>query len=40
MLGFEVGGHRLPLVPASDEEVARVRDCLERAGVSVPAVVG
>ncbi len=39
LLGFEVGGHRLPLVSASDEEVARVRDCLERAGVSVPAAV-
>ena len=23
MLGFEVGGHRLPLVPATDEETAR-----------------
>jgi 4-hydroxy-tetrahydrodipicolinate synthase len=37
LLGFAVGGHRLPLVPASDEEVARVRDCLERAGLHVPA---
>ena len=37
MLGFEVGGHRLPLVPATAEEAARVRDCLERAGVSVAA---
>jgi 4-hydroxy-tetrahydrodipicolinate synthase len=37
MLGFEVGGHRLPLVAATDEEVARVRDCLERAGLRVPA---
>jgi 4-hydroxy-tetrahydrodipicolinate synthase len=37
MLGFEVGGHRLPLVAATDEEVARVRDCLERAGLQVPA---
>ena len=37
MLGFEVGGHRLPLVAATHEEVARVRDCLERAGLQVPA---
>jgi 4-hydroxy-tetrahydrodipicolinate synthase len=37
LLGFEVGGHRLPLVSPTPEEVARVRDCLERAGLSVPA---
>jgi 4-hydroxy-tetrahydrodipicolinate synthase len=37
LLGFEVGGHRLPMVPATDEELARVRDCLERAGLQVPA---
>jgi 4-hydroxy-tetrahydrodipicolinate synthase len=37
MLGFEVGGHRLPLVTASSEEAARVRDCLERAGLQTPA---
>jgi 4-hydroxy-tetrahydrodipicolinate synthase len=37
MLGFEVGGHRLPLVAATPDEVARVRDCLERAGLPVPA---
>ncbi len=37
LLGHEVGGHRLPMVPASDEETARVRDCLERAGLQVPA---
>ena len=37
LLGHEVGGHRLPMVPASDEEAARVRDCLERAGQRVPA---
>ncbi|HZQ65943.1 MAG TPA: 4-hydroxy-tetrahydrodipicolinate synthase [Gaiellaceae bacterium] len=36
-VGFDVGGLRLPLVPATPEEVARVRDCLERAGVQVPA---
>jgi 4-hydroxy-tetrahydrodipicolinate synthase len=37
LLGHEVGGHRLPMVPASDEEAARVRDCLERVGLHVPA---
>jgi 4-hydroxy-tetrahydrodipicolinate synthase len=37
LLGHEVGGHRLPMVTASDEEAARVRDCLERAGLQVPA---
>ena len=37
LLGFEVGGHRLPLVQATPDEVARVRDCLERAGLQVPA---
>jgi 4-hydroxy-tetrahydrodipicolinate synthase len=36
LLGHEVGGHRLPLVPATDDEIARVRDCLERAGLHVP----
>ena len=37
LLGFDVGGHRLPLVAATPDEVARVRDCLERAGLQVPA---
>jgi 4-hydroxy-tetrahydrodipicolinate synthase len=37
LLGHEVGGLRLPLVSATDEEIARVRDCLERAGLRVPA---
>ena len=37
LLGFGVGGHRLPLVPATEDEIARVRDCLERAGLHVPA---
>ena len=32
MLGHDVGGHRLPLVTASAEEAAVVRDCLERLG--------
>jgi 4-hydroxy-tetrahydrodipicolinate synthase len=37
LLGHDVGGHRLPLVPATPDEVAQVRDCLERAGLRVPA---
>jgi len=37
LLGHDVGGHRLPLVEASDEERAQIRDCLERLGVLEPA---
>jgi 4-hydroxy-tetrahydrodipicolinate synthase len=37
LLGHEVGGHRLPLVPASQGEVALVRACLERLGLLVRA---
>ncbi len=33
LLGHGVGGLRLPLVEASEGEVALVRDCLERLGV-------
>ena len=33
LLGHDVGGLRLPLVEATDDEVTRVRDCLERLGV-------
>jgi 4-hydroxy-tetrahydrodipicolinate synthase len=33
LLGHDVGGHRLPLVPATEDEVAGVRDCLERLGL-------
>ena len=33
LLGHDVGGLRLPLVQASEGEVALVRDCLERLGV-------
>jgi 4-hydroxy-tetrahydrodipicolinate synthase len=39
LLGHEVGDLRLPLVPASESEIARVRDCLERLGALTPAVV-
>jgi len=37
LLGHEVGGHRLPLVPASADELARVRACLARLGLLVTA---
>jgi 4-hydroxy-tetrahydrodipicolinate synthase len=37
MLGHEVGGLRLPLVEASEDEQTAVRDCLERLGLLVPA---
>lgn len=36
LLGHEVGGLRLPLVEATDEELARIRGCLERLGVLAP----
>ncbi len=37
LLGHRVGGHRLPLVPASESELAAVRGCLERLGLLVAA---
>jgi 4-hydroxy-tetrahydrodipicolinate synthase len=37
LLGHEVGGHRLPLVAATEEETAQVRSCLERLGLLVAA---
>jgi len=37
ILGHDVGGLRLPLVEANEDEQAQVRDCLERLGVLVPA---
>ena len=37
LLGHDVGGYRLPLVPPTDDELARVRDCLARLGQLVPA---
>jgi 4-hydroxy-tetrahydrodipicolinate synthase len=37
LLGHDVGGHRLPLVEATEDERAAVRSCLERLGLSVPA---
>ena len=36
LLGHDAGGHRLPLVEATEEETARVRSCLERLGLLVP----
>ncbi len=39
LLGHGVGGLRLPLVEASEGEVALVRDCLERLGVLTGAPV-
>jgi 4-hydroxy-tetrahydrodipicolinate synthase len=37
MLGHDVGGHRLPLVEASEEEKATIREALERAGLLAAA---
>jgi 4-hydroxy-tetrahydrodipicolinate synthase len=39
MLGHDVGGLRLPLVEASEDEQARIRDCLERLKLLEPARV-
>jgi 4-hydroxy-tetrahydrodipicolinate synthase len=39
LLGHEVGGLRLPLVEATDEEVEVVREALERAGLLAPTTV-
>ena len=37
LVGHDVGGLRLPLVEASDDEKAQIRDCLERLGIVEPA---
>ena len=37
LLGHEVGGLRLPLVEADDDEQEQVRDCLARLGLLAPA---
>jgi len=39
LLGHEVGGHRLPLVEATDGERAEVRACLDRLGLLAAAAV-
>jgi 4-hydroxy-tetrahydrodipicolinate synthase len=33
LTGHEVGGHRLPMVDADENELAQIRSCLERAGM-------
>jgi len=37
LLGHEVGGYRLPLIPPTEDELAQVRDCLARLGLLVAA---
>ena len=37
MTGHDVGGLRLPLVAATDDQQATIREALDRAGVLVPA---
>lgn len=37
LLGFDVGGFRLPLVSATEAELAAIRGCLERLGLAVAA---
>jgi 4-hydroxy-tetrahydrodipicolinate synthase len=37
LLGHEVGGHRLPMVEASEPELELIRGCLERSGVLTTA---
>ena len=37
LLGHEVGGYRLPLVPPTEDELAQVRSCLSRLGLLVAA---
>jgi 4-hydroxy-tetrahydrodipicolinate synthase len=37
LLGHEVGGYRLPMVDPTDEEVDRIRGCLERGGILTAA---
>jgi 4-hydroxy-tetrahydrodipicolinate synthase len=39
LLGHDVGGHRLPLVDPTEDEVERVHDCLSRLGLLAPAAV-
>jgi 4-hydroxy-tetrahydrodipicolinate synthase len=37
LLGHEAGGHRLPMVEASEAELDEIRGCLERSGVLTTA---
>jgi 4-hydroxy-tetrahydrodipicolinate synthase len=35
LLGHDMGGYRLPIVPPTEDEITRVRDCLSRLGLPV-----
>jgi 4-hydroxy-tetrahydrodipicolinate synthase len=37
LTGHEVGGHRLPMVEADEDELSQIRSCLERAGMLAAA---
>jgi 4-hydroxy-tetrahydrodipicolinate synthase len=37
LLGHEVGGYRLPMIDPTDEELDRIRGCLERGGILTAA---
>jgi 4-hydroxy-tetrahydrodipicolinate synthase len=37
LTGHEVGGHRLPMVDATEDELAQIRSCLERSGLLAAA---
>ena len=37
LTGHEVGGHRLPMVEADEDELSQIRSCLERSGMLAPA---
>jgi 4-hydroxy-tetrahydrodipicolinate synthase len=37
LLGHEVGGYRLPMVEPTEQELERIRGCLERAGILTAA---
>jgi 4-hydroxy-tetrahydrodipicolinate synthase len=39
LLGHEVGGYRLPMVDPTEQELERIRACLERAGVLSAAAI-
>jgi 4-hydroxy-tetrahydrodipicolinate synthase len=37
LTGHEVGGHRLPMVEADEDELVQIRSCLERSGLLAAA---
>ena len=37
LTGHEVGGHRLPMVDATEDELSQIRSCLERSGILASA---